>query len=208
MYHEMQMHRQQWVCTEHHKTFQTRKRFTDHIAGEHTASVSHQQQINVLAELSERQPDDMDIVSCPFCPEVRQLKIAYVHVAQHLESIALFVLPGNDEGDSDEQVIQVDGDSLSSPNLSVGYQSSGASSEDMMSKRDEYAGESSLQKDLAELDSDRANTSATTPSAIYEDEKKRITNSLFSKRYGDDGSGPCMCSGNCLSIYRPFNDQC
>ena len=43
--------------------------------------------------------DGMEIVACPLCPDERRLMLLQAHIAEHLESIALFVL--SDEADQD-----------------------------------------------------------------------------------------------------------
>ncbi|KAF2107478.1 hypothetical protein BDV96DRAFT_653819 [Lophiotrema nucula] len=111
VYHETQMHRRQWVCEKHHTSFATKQGFINHIIESHQGSVT-QEQLPVLTEMSERAMDHMQIVSCPLCPDERQLQILHSHLGEHLEAIALFVLPnleaeetsGNDGDDSDKAV--------------------------------------------------------------------------------------------------------
>ncbi|KAF1952834.1 hypothetical protein CC80DRAFT_507591 [Byssothecium circinans] len=102
IYHEMQIHRRQWVCEEHDARFHSREALHDHLTQDHSISVP-QQQLSVLMEMSERQCDEMEILPCPLCPDERRLKILHSHVAEHLESVALFVLSGYDEAEEEER---------------------------------------------------------------------------------------------------------
>ncbi|PVI03053.1 hypothetical protein DM02DRAFT_558808, partial [Periconia macrospinosa] len=92
IYHETQMHRRQWVCEEHNTSFISKDLFIDHVYRSHSTSITPQQ-LPVLIEMSERPTDDMEIVACPLCPDERKLILLQSHLAEHLESIALFVLP-------------------------------------------------------------------------------------------------------------------
>jgi hypothetical protein len=49
--------------------------------------------------------DEMTAVQCPFCPEERR---PVNHIAEHLESIALFVLPLDVEEDATDEDISSD----------------------------------------------------------------------------------------------------
>ncbi|KAK2766116.1 Checkpoint kinase 2 [Arachnomyces sp. PD_36] len=92
IYHEIQMHRRQWVCEEHKAKFPTKESFIQHIKKVHsTAQIDSQ--IPTLLEISERKMEEMDIVPCPLCPYQGRLTILGSHLAEHLESISLFVLP-------------------------------------------------------------------------------------------------------------------
>ncbi|ORY08199.1 hypothetical protein BCR34DRAFT_590047 [Clohesyomyces aquaticus] len=92
IYHEKQMHRRRWVCEEHDASFSTEALFIIHVNDLHSTIVTEQQQL-VLLQMSERQVDEMEIVACPLCPDERRLMILENHLADHLESMALFVLP-------------------------------------------------------------------------------------------------------------------
>ncbi|KAF2682187.1 hypothetical protein K458DRAFT_488874 [Lentithecium fluviatile CBS 122367] len=102
IYHETQMHRRRWICEEHNSSFQSSPEFIEHTREFHSASVV-EQQYPVLLAMSERACDQQEIESCPLCPDELQWKTLQGHLAEHLESIALFVLPGQfDEGASDD----------------------------------------------------------------------------------------------------------
>jgi len=95
------MHRRQWVCEEHNKEkFPTKDLFVDHVNKFHLSAVASHR-LPLLIEMSERQIDEMETTRCPLCPEARELKILENHLAEHLESISLFVLPT--EFEEDEQ---------------------------------------------------------------------------------------------------------
>jgi hypothetical protein len=106
------MHRREWVCEEHDTTFPTQDLLINHVEVSHW-SVQTQKQIMVLAEISERSMNNDTIVECPFCPDERRLMILHTHIAEHLESVSLFVLSATfedeEEGDNDSQGV-ADGD--------------------------------------------------------------------------------------------------
>jgi hypothetical protein len=97
----MQMHRREWVCEEHGTTFPTQDLFVEHVKESHW-SVQTQKQIAALAEISERSMKNDTIVECPFCPDERRLMILHTHIAEHLESISLFVLSATFEDEEEE----------------------------------------------------------------------------------------------------------
>ncbi|KAF1924973.1 WD40 repeat-like protein, partial [Didymella exigua CBS 183.55] len=101
------MHRRRWVCVEHGKQwFYSKEDFAHHLVHSH-ANATSSQQVNVLSEISERQVEDSEVFPCPFCQAQKRLKQLEAHVAEHLESIALFVLPS----DGDNQEGECDGNS-------------------------------------------------------------------------------------------------
>ncbi|CAI6287069.1 unnamed protein product [Periconia digitata] len=106
IYHEMQMHWRQWVCEEHGGIFHSREDALKHIAVAHNGLSQHQ--TAMLIEMWERQLDNMELVSCPLCPSQRRLQIMHSHIAQHLESIALFVIPGDDNEEEEEETDESD----------------------------------------------------------------------------------------------------
>ena len=101
IYHETQMHRRQWTCVEHKSNYPTQDLFIEHIKALHSKTVSASQ-LSSLVELSERPIDKMEITPCPLCPEERHLLDLQNHLAQHLESIALFILSTN-SGEDDQE---------------------------------------------------------------------------------------------------------
>lgn len=103
MDHEFRVHRRQWICKEHGAVFSSKKTFSDHILEQHAECISPNQ-LPLLIEMSERPMNEMTIIRCPLCPDERRLMLLGNHIAQHLESIALFVLPlntGEDNPDDD-----------------------------------------------------------------------------------------------------------
>jgi Zn finger protein HypA/HybF involved in hydrogenase expression len=96
------MHRRQWVCEEHNAKFPTRDLFITHVKELHSAALS-EEKFPILLEISERQLDETEIVACPLCPDERRFTILENHLAEHLESIALFVfLP--DMGEAEDGI--------------------------------------------------------------------------------------------------------
>jgi hypothetical protein len=108
------MHRRKWICEDHNIEFRSADLFAEHVSTMHALSVS-QHQMPVLTELSERPCDDMEIHPCPLCPEERRLNALTTHLAEHLESLALFALSGNggitdgSEDDRDDSIGSVGG---------------------------------------------------------------------------------------------------
>jgi hypothetical protein len=99
------MHRRQWVCEAHKKPFPSTELFTKHIEESHPTALTPRQ-IRALVNISERAFEEASFIKCPFCPNERQLKMIRNHIAGHMESIALFVLPsteGDDENDGGEE---------------------------------------------------------------------------------------------------------
>ncbi|KAF2015912.1 hypothetical protein BU24DRAFT_422223 [Aaosphaeria arxii CBS 175.79] len=112
IYHEIQVHRRQWVCDEHDLKFESKALFSRHVVDRH--SVIAAEQLPVLIDISERPLDGLDIVSCPLCPEKRRLMLLEPHIAEHLESIALFALSRDVEEDGGEDAQHVNSDWSSS----------------------------------------------------------------------------------------------
>ena len=113
-YHERQMHRRQWVCEEHDKTkFPTKDLFVQHINDSHSVSLPNYQ-LSVLINISEREIDETENFPCPLCPDEGRLKTLQDHIAEHLESISLFVLPAEIEGEDETNSQDVAGGEMSS----------------------------------------------------------------------------------------------
>lgn len=139
------MHRRRWVCEEHNASFSEKPQFIQHIREAHPASATPNQ-LDILIEMSERATDRMEIVPCPLCPDERRLIALQSHLAEHLESISLFVLPltspEDDDGDENDKSTDVLNPSSREIGLSGSsdYNSSRRSLEDMTSgqpKKDE-----------------------------------------------------------------------
>jgi hypothetical protein len=99
-----------------------------HIKEMHSTSVTPKQ-MPTLSEISERATDEMEVVLCPLCPDQRRLMVLRGHLAEHLESILLFVLPtvvteheddGNSKGtvNADTSTARHETDSSTSTNAS------------------------------------------------------------------------------------------
>ncbi|TAQ89813.1 hypothetical protein B7494_g1858 [Chlorociboria aeruginascens] len=114
IYHENQMHRRLWICETHGKAkFPTKPLFIQHVSRFHSDSHTRYQ-VPVLTEMSERQIDEMSIVPCPLCPDELRLITLQSHLAEHLESIALFVLPAAVDQDDDNKSADAAGGETSS----------------------------------------------------------------------------------------------
>ncbi|RYP54418.1 hypothetical protein DL768_000789 [Monosporascus sp. mg162] len=98
IYHEQQMHRRKWVCARNcDQHFPTKELMVQHLYQDHSNFLSPQEMDLVIA-VSERPIDETEIQPCLFCPAELSLGKLQTHTAEHLETIALFVLPtGADE---------------------------------------------------------------------------------------------------------------
>ncbi|KAI0469641.1 domain found in Dishevelled, Egl-10, and Pleckstrin-domain-containing protein [Xylariaceae sp. FL0804] len=92
MYHEMQMHRRNWKCAECDEVFEAKQNIIAHLQERHPNSWTPTQLL-ILLDLSERPVEESNIFQCPLCPNQMLLNRLMVHLAEHLEEIALFVLP-------------------------------------------------------------------------------------------------------------------
>lgn len=77
---------------------QSRGQILQHLRTAHTIALP-EEQVPVLIDISERSVDVMEIASCPLCPDERRICKLSDHVAEHLESLALFVLPTGEHAD-------------------------------------------------------------------------------------------------------------
>lgn len=95
------MHRRLWICKEHGKVkFLSKDSFKQHIKQLHSVPLTGHQ-LAILIEMSERQMGNMEIVACPLCQGKLPLIRLQRHLAEHLESISLFVLPAAAEESED-----------------------------------------------------------------------------------------------------------
>ncbi|KAK4222189.1 hypothetical protein QBC38DRAFT_427754 [Podospora fimiseda] len=111
VYHEMQMHRRQWtcrICRIHH---QSAEEMSLHVQACHV-EIWGEQDISAVLAASEGPLDAEQMQQCPFCSDSHPVSILMDHIAGHLEQLALFVLPTDDE----EQPASTDSAALSSLN--------------------------------------------------------------------------------------------
>ncbi|KAI0010163.1 hypothetical protein F4779DRAFT_579009 [Xylariaceae sp. FL0662B] len=92
IYHEVQLHRRQWKCQECSRSFFDKKEMAAHLRQVHSPSGT-ERQLLLLLEMSERPMDEAQIELCPFCLATMSLKRLLVHIAEHMEQLALFSLP-------------------------------------------------------------------------------------------------------------------
>jgi hypothetical protein len=93
LYHEMQMHRRRWVCSgDCDLSFGTRDAVEFHMREKHHETFT-ELQLPVIIDLCERPADPNKNSLCPLCPAEMTLSKLQVHLATHLEELALFVLP-------------------------------------------------------------------------------------------------------------------
>ncbi|KAF4454296.1 C2H2 type zinc finger domain protein [Fusarium austroafricanum] len=99
IYHEMQMHRREWKCQCCDVIFGTRNLMVDHLRSVHSDSLTTQ--LSLLLDLSERPMDDNATMKCILCSGDLYLNRLLKHLAQHMEEIALFVLPASSDDNDD-----------------------------------------------------------------------------------------------------------
>ncbi|PMD20206.1 hypothetical protein NA56DRAFT_705018 [Hyaloscypha hepaticicola] len=98
IYHELQIHRREYVCKECHKTYSNRKEISTHLRGHYGESISPAQ-LGVILDLCDHQVDvsNNEKDSCLICGDELSLSALQGHLAAHMEDIALFILPNTDE---------------------------------------------------------------------------------------------------------------
>ncbi|RYP52482.1 hypothetical protein DL768_002309 [Monosporascus sp. mg162] len=98
IYHELQIHRREFVCEECGKVCSSRIDMSTHLR-EHYDGSTPLAQLGVILDLCGRQIDVSDSRKdqCLICGEELSLSALYGHLAAHMEDIALFVLPDRDE---------------------------------------------------------------------------------------------------------------
>ena len=103
--HEKQIHRREWCCNATgHSAFQDKEGFRNHIEEHHQELISSTQLASIL-DLFERAMEST-LASCPLCfaegSSNLSAKRLEKHLARHMEALALFALPRNDNaGDAD-----------------------------------------------------------------------------------------------------------
>ncbi|OCL12216.1 hypothetical protein AOQ84DRAFT_360834, partial [Glonium stellatum] len=94
IYHEMQMHRRQFVCGDCDEKHPTRDLMETHLKAHHGELFS-ESQLPIVLDMCDRPADDSEQSLCVLCGEEMSLSKLQVHLATHMEDIALFVLPSN-----------------------------------------------------------------------------------------------------------------
>ena len=94
--HEMQLHRREWACNVGgHPNYHDQGKFTEHLRCEH-AEMGAKNDLASIVSLFER-PSTTSKAPCPFClsEDTKDLSISRLekHIAQHMETLALFALP-------------------------------------------------------------------------------------------------------------------
>ncbi|KAF7505310.1 hypothetical protein GJ744_001013 [Endocarpon pusillum] len=109
IYHESQMHRRQWVCGGNcGEICSTRDAMAAHFRYSHPESIS-ESQIPICLDICERPIDLHQPTACMLCLEELSLLQLQGHIAEHMEEIALFVLPKDMEGIEDTDSKKVAG---------------------------------------------------------------------------------------------------
>ena len=103
--HEKQIHRREWCCNATgHSAFQDKEGFRKHIE-EHHEELTSSTQLSSILDLFERAMEST-LASCPLCfaegSNDLSAKRLEKHLARHMEALALFALPrNNNAGDGD-----------------------------------------------------------------------------------------------------------
>ena len=106
--HEAQ-HRKRWSCIYCRQTFSSESEFSSHIKEDHATDYAPNQ-LQALIDMCLRPVDSYLLGQCPLClQEGQQLRS---HLAQHLRTLALFVLPKSidvDREDVNSEAVQSGG---------------------------------------------------------------------------------------------------
>ena len=123
--HELQCHRQQWVCILCQQgPFRNKTKYEDHLTQRHGEFVAGNDQLTAFVSAGLRAVDVIPARDCPFCDEwadsvqsillqsdpasLGDVAIAVDpkqyrrHISQHLEQLALFALPRHSDGDGND----------------------------------------------------------------------------------------------------------
>jgi len=100
--HELLAHRKEWYCNANcQEPFKLQTDFENHMRHSHPESFS-EHQLPALVDMCQRMPDENAEVQCSLCTEnIVSINQLGRHVARHLEELALFALPRNNEEDDD-----------------------------------------------------------------------------------------------------------
>ncbi|KAA8894845.1 hypothetical protein FN846DRAFT_785837, partial [Sphaerosporella brunnea] len=103
--HERALHRREWLCNICHQLFRSKEEFQQHLPSLHPGEFDPAQ-IHVLADRAERaiEPEQ----PCLLCGKAYSPRYLQNHLGRHLQQLALFVLPGSEEGDGSENDLEED----------------------------------------------------------------------------------------------------
>jgi hypothetical protein len=90
-HHEMNMHRLVWSCDDHGCVFTTQADLVEHVRETHSERLT-ETQMSILVDMSQRPVGAQTIACCTMCSHEYQVTGLYEHMAEHLESLALFSL--------------------------------------------------------------------------------------------------------------------
>ena len=115
--HEFTVHRgrgRSWTCSDCSAVFENKHIFRQHAKQSH-GNILTDDQLELLTKAAEgRTTDNVGNDTCPFCPERPGTKARAfaMHVARHMEEIALAVLPRDSEFDEDQSSVSSNHSSL------------------------------------------------------------------------------------------------
>ena len=120
--HEFSIHRvsKVWSCSECGISFPDKERYQEHAKWKH-APVFTRGQLELLTKTAEKYTGNAVCGSCPFCAENPGTKVRAfsMHVAKHMEEIALAVLPRDADFESDHESQSSDDETSESHPLEV-----------------------------------------------------------------------------------------
>ncbi|KAL8391070.1 hypothetical protein RB595_009900 [Gaeumannomyces hyphopodioides] len=112
IYHEMQVHRRQWVCRFCSEVATRRNDMAFHLTACHPGQFQENKR-SVLVDMAERTVDEGSIDQCSFCPRSMSVKKLVALMGGHMEELSIFSLsrghddpPEDDsaEGDSEDEM--------------------------------------------------------------------------------------------------------
>ncbi|KAK3360710.1 hypothetical protein B0T25DRAFT_602509 [Lasiosphaeria hispida] len=103
-YHELQVHRRQFICVDCDNTFPDRPSMGQHLKTVHYSGPMQQAQLPMLVDLCECQADDTHQDACIVCGKELALSELQLHLAAHMEDIALFALPTPVDAEGEESL--------------------------------------------------------------------------------------------------------
>jgi hypothetical protein len=113
MYHELQIHRRQYVCKDCGEVYTNRNEISTHLQAHYGKSISPAQ-LSVMLDLCNLQVDVLEKKqdSCLLCGKELLLSALQEHLATHMEDLALFVLPNVHKEETDDSKASLKGTKL------------------------------------------------------------------------------------------------
>jgi hypothetical protein len=98
----MQMHRRRWICAGNcNQNFKSKASIESHMREAHSQTFA-ELQLPVLIDMCERPENPNEAAECPLCPQEITVSGLEAHLGFHLEELALFVIPINQDDSSED----------------------------------------------------------------------------------------------------------